>query len=504
MTKAAIYCRVSTEGQEEGTSLDTQLEFCLKKAGELGYKAPPEYRLRESYSGLKLDRPTLNHARELVRSGKISALICYTLDRLSRDPIHNIIIQEELERYGVRLVLVTEEVDSSDMGKLITHIRGYAAKLETEKIKERTMRGKMELVKQGKFPQGTGAGIYGYDWNPDKKIRTINEYEAKIVTKLFDWTAEGHSSFRIATTLNEQRIPTKQGHLWHPLTIRRILKNTAYIGLTYYSGHLLPDVSPPIIKPEVFALVNDILKRKSNLNKSRVIQPYLLRGRIFCGECGTPCTGAFLNRRWRYYRCRGTYPTTSRGAICKSRYMRADKIESIVWDEVKKMLTDPEMIRGKLAEQCKTDDSVPTEAEKLKRKLKTYPGQKRRFTKLFRYKDDFNEDALLDELADLKEEWEADTKRLADLEAIMSKQYQLSTAIIALDEITEPLKNNIDNLSFEGKQRALKVLGIKVRATKEKLIIDVAPSLKLSPIEQTSACLHYDAKFSFTRLMNVC
>ncbi len=133
--RAAIYCRVSTEDQErEGTSLQSQREACQNKARELGYEVPEEFIILETYSGLTLDRPKLPQLRQWVRDKEVDAVIGYTLDRLSRDPVHFIIVQEEMEKACVKLTLVTETVDSSDLGRLITYIRGYAAKLEAEKI----------------------------------------------------------------------------------------------------------------------------------------------------------------------------------------------------------------------------------------------------------------------------------------------------------------------------------------------------------------------------------
>ena len=121
--KAAIYTRVSTELQErEGTSLDTQLEQGLAKAQELGYEVLGGSIFRESYSGLSLERPKLERLRELVRAKGVDTVICYSLDRLSRDPVHLVILQQELEKVGVELVLITETHDSSDLGKLITYI----------------------------------------------------------------------------------------------------------------------------------------------------------------------------------------------------------------------------------------------------------------------------------------------------------------------------------------------------------------------------------------------
>ena len=82
----------------------------------------------------------------------IDVVVCYCLDRLSRDPGHGVIITQELEKHGVKLEAVTEDVDNSELGKLISYIRGYASKVEAEKIRERTMRGKKAKAKQGQIP----------------------------------------------------------------------------------------------------------------------------------------------------------------------------------------------------------------------------------------------------------------------------------------------------------------------------------------------------------------
>ncbi len=94
--KAAIYCRVSTDNQErEGTSLQTQLENCLTYCQGKGYDVA--FRFSEAYSGLSLERPELDKVREMVRTEAIDVVVCYSLDRLSRDPVHGVIITQELE-----------------------------------------------------------------------------------------------------------------------------------------------------------------------------------------------------------------------------------------------------------------------------------------------------------------------------------------------------------------------------------------------------------------------
>jgi len=109
--RAAIYCRVATEDQERGgTSLQSQLEACRNKAQELGYDVPEEFIILETCSGSTLDRPKLSKLRQWVRDKEVDAVIACTLDRLSRNLGHFIILLEEMEKAVVALVLVTETV----------------------------------------------------------------------------------------------------------------------------------------------------------------------------------------------------------------------------------------------------------------------------------------------------------------------------------------------------------------------------------------------------------
>lgn len=198
--RVAIYCRVSTEDQKrEGTSLETQLEACSKYCHNKGYDVT--YQFSEAFSGLTLERPKLKELRELVRAEAIDRIICYCLDRLSRDPGHGVILTEELEKHVVRLETVTEDVDNSELGKLISYVRGFASKIEAEKIRERTMRGKTAHAKKGDIPSGFGryGGYLGLRY--DKENKKLNhvpgqiEVAAEILTRYVNDQLSSSSSY---------------------------------------------------------------------------------------------------------------------------------------------------------------------------------------------------------------------------------------------------------------------------------------------------------------------
>jgi site-specific DNA recombinase len=488
---AAIYCRVSTDNQErEGTSLQTQLENCFTYCQGKGYEV--SFRFSETYSGLSLERPELDKLRELVRTEAIDVVACYSLDRLTRDPGHGVIITQELEKHHVTLEAVTEDVDNSELGKLISYIRGFASKLEAEKIRERTMRGKAQYVKTGKLPIGTGKGLYGYKWDDKNKKRIPLECEVRVVEKAFLMRANHEKTFKIARTLNEQEILTKTGGKWHPRTIHRMLTNPAYIGRTYYGKTrgsrktklverpesewiLLPDITPPIISQGLFDRVQEIIRQDSELHRAMAKQDYVLRGHVICGYCGSPLAGSYMNHRFRYYHCRGTYPTATREKKCSARYIRADYLEDVTWQNIKEVLSRPEIVLASVSEQLELEQNVPgttlaKEIQKLKQRLKSYETQEKQLIQLLRY-EEVTPDAVLDEINQLKKDRESDKQKLGSYVLTKERIASLENAELKLKDYCRQLHKDLDNATFQEKRDILEMLAIKVTATPEQVEI---------------------------------
>ena len=168
--RAAIYCRVSTGKQEEeGTSLETQEVGCRAHAGEHRYCVAEACVYREAHTGVELwERKELTRLRDAIRRREIDVLVVYAIDRLARDPVHLGVLLTEAEHHGVRVEFVTEPLDNSPEGQLIRFVRGYAARVEHEKIKERTMRGRRARRDAGK-PLPGPRPLYGYIWRDDEK-----------------------------------------------------------------------------------------------------------------------------------------------------------------------------------------------------------------------------------------------------------------------------------------------------------------------------------------------
>ena len=97
MRVAAIYAQGSTPGQPEaGTSLETQVAACLESAQQQGDSVPPECIYQEQASGVNTNRPSLTKLRQLVRGGKVDAIIIYRPLRLPGDATDLMVLWEEI------------------------------------------------------------------------------------------------------------------------------------------------------------------------------------------------------------------------------------------------------------------------------------------------------------------------------------------------------------------------------------------------------------------------
>ncbi len=507
--KAAIYCRVSTEGQEQdGTSLNTQMDACLKYCDARRYDVIA--RFSEAYSGLALERPKLAELRDLVQSEVIDYVVVYSLDRFARDPVHGVILMQELEKHGVALEAATETVDNSEVGKLVFYIKGYAAKLDAERRRDATGRGKKALLKSGKLPQGTGIGVYGYTWVPEYKKRIPLDREAKVVQRMFQMVAQGKSCFSIARALNEEGIPSKAGKRWEARTVSRIVRNPVYHGVTYFGRTksvngkqiatpeeywtVLPDTTQAIIDKELFDRAQAALARSKELHPGKALHEYPLSGVLFCGYCGRPLVGSCLNKRYRYYRCRGAYDSASRKRVCDARYIQADWLEEVVWEKVKAVLRQPELLLAEVRSQVEagkeelSTGELDREIAGLKRKLKKYPAQERRLMSAFKL--GFTPDIVLDEMNQTKKEKEADTVRLAQLQATKDSLARANDLEEHLRELCSRIVRDLDNCTYQDKKDAFRYLDLRVTATQEGVDIKGYVQPKLITTGQTSALLH--------------
>jgi len=489
MTSAAVYCRVSTDSQErEGTSLKTQLERCLTYCHDKGYDAT--YQFSETYSGLSLERPELDKLRELVRTEAIDIIVCYSLDRLSRDPGHGVIITQELEKHGVRLETVTEDVDNSELGKLISYIRGYASKVEAQKIRERTMRGKRARAKEGRIPSGSGSAIYGYDYikvsQKNGGRRVINETEAAWVRQVFEWLVkDGLTTNAITYRLRDLNVPTKLGKIWGRQSIQTMLKNPSYAGKTYVFTCIkggkkftkpreewveIPGATPPIITTEIFEAAQKQLQVNSEKSPRNIKWQYLLHGYVRCKQCGRAYYGGFsANKRGgkryvrRYYRCLGKVRMYAPFDRCENKNWNAARLESIVWTEIERILRLPNIINTELEKQSHDANqmgALEIELNQAERQLKAVDNEQHQLLQ-WALKG-FPESQIEAENKRINKARETFRRRKVELESQIKASRDAIISLPNLKNTLELLNQQLNDPDYTTKRNFIESMGIKV------------------------------------------
>jgi len=147
--RIALYARVSTDIQEARGSIGSQLEALRARADGDQHEVVAEY-LDDGYSGARLDRPALDRLRDGAEAGLFEAVLCLTPDRLARVYAYQVLILDELQRHGVR-VLFTDALtlDDDPQARLLTQVQGVIAEYERAKIAERNRRGRLYRARAG-------------------------------------------------------------------------------------------------------------------------------------------------------------------------------------------------------------------------------------------------------------------------------------------------------------------------------------------------------------------
>ena len=508
--KLGGYVRVSTQQQEDGTSPETQDERIREFGKNLGATLIEGFFERETWSGDDLDRPKLNRIRNGVAEGAIDGFIVYDADRLSRRALHLLFLKHEIREAGGTIYSVMNDLgDDSDVGDLITHVKGLAAQTERRQIAERSMRGKDKVARSGRLPCGTGAGLFGYDYDKVEKVRTINENEAPVVQQMYQWCSEGLSTYRIALRLNERNILTKRGNKWHPKTVERVLENRAYTGKHFYgvqrwrSGKggrqeitdkpesewiLLDNFTPPIITEAQYEAVQERLSVRQAKADKRIVRRYLLTGIAFCKNCGTSLSGtSFQRERHRYYRCRGTWPTATKPMTCHERYIRANDLEAVVLRKVTDNIRDPSIFIANLEQGIQTGQGdLGAKMAELRREASKLRQQLSRLIEL-RQLDEIDLDTLKARIAPLQ--MRIDQKE-AELQVLEDQQKQKDDAAEADQRIAEyfhSLVEGLEALDFDGQRAMLAAVGTRVEATVSEVGISLSPSPGVTAIGHTLA-----------------
>ena len=490
--RAVIYARVSTRAQEdEGASLSTQLAACRRYAEERALPVAAEDELLETHSGAELwERPMLTRLRDLMRQRAVTDVICYSVDRLSRSQIHLGLLLSEADHAGVTMHFVTEPLEQTAVGIFLQQARAFAAELEREKIRERSMRGKHARLTSGKiFNYGTD--LYGYRRDKERGVRVIHEGEAAVVRNLYRWFAvEGIGVKEAVRRLNAADVPPpgagkfayreERRRFWGTGQIVRMLRNPAYKGETYalrYTAdhhkagrpqyrppdewlRLPDDVTPPIVDAALWEMVQRRLDTNAGEKARNERHPVLLRGHVRCAVCGRRMSPERDRRGNITFRC--TSRLTPQGA-CGASVVPNHLLEPDVWRRITAAFTDSRFVTGAVAtRKRKPRNDSARKRDALTRDVTRIEGQQRRLLERFGASDDaaFPWEMVERQVSDLQRE----RARLMAEIAAMDETPEAPPPVRALPEWVTLAAANLAALDFDGRRLIVDALGVEVRA----------------------------------------
>jgi len=305
--RVAIYCRVSTDSDEQLVSLEAQ-----KNHYESYIKANSEWEFAglyfdEGISGTKkAKRVALLQMMKDCEQGKIDFIITKSISRFARNTTDCLEMVRKLIDLGIFVFFEKENLNTGSMeSELMLSILSSLAESESVSISENS-----KWAIQKRFQNGTFTISYPpYGYKNVNGEMVVDPMQAEVVKFIFAETLAGKSSGVIASELQERKIPSRKGGNWTPTTVRGILSNEKYVGdvifqKTYTDSHfnrhtnygerdqyMMQNHHEAIISREDFEavglLINQRAKEKGiRKGTSKYQNRYPFSGKIICGECG--------------------------------------------------------------------------------------------------------------------------------------------------------------------------------------------------------------------------
>lgn len=236
---AAIYSRKS-KFTGKGESVENQIQLCKEHGMKYLGIAEKDFIIYEDegFSGRNINRPQFQKLLRDAKTNKFNILICYRLDRISRNVSDFSQLIKDLNKYSVNFVSIREQFDTTTpMGRAMMYIASVFSQLERETIAERIKDNMMQLAKTGRWLGGitpTGyksEAVTSIDANGKErkmfKLASIPK-ELNLVKLIYDKYVSLKSITQVEKYVIENNISTKNGLDFHRYSIRFILSNPVY------------------------------------------------------------------------------------------------------------------------------------------------------------------------------------------------------------------------------------------------------------------------------------
>ena len=298
------YDRVSSRDQMvNGNSLVWQFERIDDFAGKANYTIKSRY--GGTYESAKNDerKEFQRMINDVKKDKSVSTILVYSYDRFSRSGANGIYLLENLQKLGVKIVAVTQEVDSATpTGNFQQNLYMLLSKLDNDMRKDKSVSGTKSILRKGYWPYATPVGYTNQNKNAtaDRHVYVINE-DGLLLKRAFQWKASGK--------ITNQQIIEKLEAKGLKITIRYIAWIFAnpfycgYISTSLISGEIIKGKHPALVDEKTFFQVNSISRQNPRSGVKKTTDQNDLPLKIFMkdGQSNSPFTGYYNKKKNLYY-----------------------------------------------------------------------------------------------------------------------------------------------------------------------------------------------------------
>lgn len=398
--------------QTDGYSLDAQKARMKAFADFNDYEIVGTYEDAGKFGKSIEGRLEFNRMMEDIKLGKdgVSFVLVFKLSRFGRNAADVLSTLQIMQDFGVNLICVEDGIDSSkDAGKLMISVLSAVAEIERENIRVRTMEGRIQKAREGKW--NGGFAPYGYQLI-DGKLQ-INEEEAEAIRVIFDQYvhtdigANGVAKYLESRGIHKIQRQNGKNPLFDAHLVRLILKNPVYCGKIAYGrrktekvhgtrneyhlveqdNYILVDgLHEAIIAEDVWQAAQVKLiaqaKKYEHVNRGKDAKTHLLSGIVRCPVCGAGMYGNKSIKRKKdgtkykdfyYYGCK--HRTMTRGHKCDyKKQIREELLDDAVAEVMVKLVGNPKfaaMMQEKINSKVDTA-AIDAELIDFEKQLRQY------------------------------------------------------------------------------------------------------------------------------------
>ncbi len=339
--KFVIYCRKSTDTEDRQVlSLESQENELRKIIATNNLEIVATF--IESKSAKEPGRPVFNQMMKMITSGKADAILCWKIDRLTRNPVDGGQIQWLLQTGKIKCIQTFEKSYFPNDNVLIMSIEQAMANQYIRELSVNVKRGLRAKLEKGEWPSPAPFGYMS-----ENGVLKIDKARAKYITRIVElYATGGYSLKQISDILFQEGLRSKTGRKILRSEIHRLLTSKFYTGLMERGGKVYQGKHKPIISLKLFNQVQDILTGRLHPKPKKHF--YSARGFLSCASCGCALT-CDTKKGYVYYYC-----TNGKGN-CEEhkKYLRGELVDKLLSDLFIKLKFDREFIETS-AESYKT------------------------------------------------------------------------------------------------------------------------------------------------------